>query len=290
MANEVIMLAKTYRKHKDLTLPASVQEKLDGVPGDFYYKRELGRVHARTRQGEELHSVDHIIAALTHALPDGAHVIGELRIAGMDFKDISGIARRHKTDVDTIKLKLHVFDFYIEGEEDCDFWDRMDSALRYLWELAKAPDSVVKFIPGCRIDTPEQLDEAVANFKRDNPESEGVVIRALTGKKSVYKAAWRSPGMLKLKWTETIDVPIDSFEEAVSKDGQPMGMVGRINVLYNGKVSGVGPGKMKHEDRIAMWKDRKNQVGKMIEVAHMPDESYEGLREGRYYRHRPDKD
>ena len=96
--------------------------------------------------------------------------------------------------------------------------------------------------------------------------------------------------MLKLKWKATLDLPVVSYEQAVSKDGKLLPMVGRINVKHNGKVTGVGPGKMTHAERIAAWSRGSRDAGRIIEVAYMPDESYGGLREGRFYRYRPDKD
>lgn len=287
MANETIMLSKTYKKPSNLIFPLRMSEKIDGVPGDFYYKRELGRIHARTRQGEEIHSADHIIAALHKRLIHGAHIIGELYIPGWDFKDISGVVRRDNMDADTIKLTLRIFDYYVEGYEDQDYASRLVECATALHGL---PSGTVRIIPGQRADDLDEFTHKLDLFKLHNPDSEGIVMRALHGPKSVWKAAWRSPGMLKLKWTETIDLPIESIEEAVSKDGEPLGMVGRINVRYNGKVSGIGPGKMKHEERIHVWKNREQYRGRMVEAAYMPDDSYEGLREGRFWRFRPDKD
>jgi ATP-dependent DNA ligase len=153
------------------------------------------------------------------------------------------------------------------------------------------------------VEDTDTFDKAMAKFPVDHPDAEGVVIRALYGDKSHFKAAWRSPGMLKLKVTETIDLPIHSFEEAVDKDGNKKGMVGRINVQYHTgassdgnneytdfKLIGIGPGKLKHEERIELWKNQKAYVGRMIEIAYMPDPSYDALREPRFYRFRPDKD
>lgn len=290
MSDEAIMLSKTYKKHKDLILPVTVTEKLDGVPGDFYYKRELGQVHVRSRQNEELHSVDHIRKRLQHALPNGAHLIGELHISGMDFKDISGIVRRKTPDEDTAKLRLYVFDYYVEGLEDTSYYNRMAAMVDQVYDLTLGDDPLIRIIPGLYVDSVTQFDEAMAEFKKTRPEAEGVVIRALYGDKSVYKTGWRSPGMLKLKTTETIDLKIHSFEEAIDKDGNAKGMVGRINVVHGKAVIGVGPGKLKHAERISIFADQKQYIGKTIEIAYMPDDSYSALREGRFYRFRPDKD
>lgn len=290
MSNEVIMLSTTLKKDKQLIFPCAAYEKLDGAPGDFYH--DGAEVVGRTRQGEKLLSCEHICQHLhrLRLLPPKHHVIGELYIEGLDFKDISGIVRRKKPDEDTRKLKLHIFDYYVEGQEHMPYKARMELMADNLIQALPKRNEALQLIPGKMLKSLDDYHNFVAKFKKDKPHSEGIVIRALTGDKAGFKAAWRSPGMLKLKWTETVDVPIVSIEEAIDKDGTPKGMVGRINVMYNGKVSGVGPGKMTHDVRVTVFQNQKDYIGKTIEVAHMPDDSYEGLREGRFYRFRPDKD
>lgn len=290
MSNETIMLSKTYTKAKSLTYPLRAGEKLDGAPGKFIANQD-GTITVMTRQGNPIHVVEHITKWLEAVQPVGSVVVGELYIDGVDFKEINGYTRRDEPDEDTEKLTLRIFDFYFEGQENTDYAERLETAAQWLWEMTQHPNCPINFIPGLRFEDAESLELAIAKFMKDNPESEGLVFRTLYGPKSYWKAGWRSPGMVKLKWKETIDLPIESYEEATStKDGSPLGMIGRINVRYKGKVSGVGPGKMKHAERIAAFKRGAADKGKIIEIVHMPDESYEGLREGRFYRYRPDKD
>lgn len=290
MANETIMLAKTFSDSKKLTYPGRLTEKLDGVPGDFYYRRELGMIHARSRQGEELHSVPHIKEALTGILINGMHVIGELWHPDYDFKEISGFVRRKEPCEESLKLTLNVFDAYVEGKEDTPYQERMVQLADLLIKTDKVTGHTVRIIPGKIIENAEEFDEVYKNFILSNPTAEGVVFRTLSGPKSYWKAAWRSPGMVKRKITETEDLPIHGFEEAVSKEGDPLGMVGRIEVLYKGNVIGVGPGKLKHAERVELWENQKDYIDKTIEVAYMPDPSYDALREARFHRFRPDKD
>jgi len=301
MANEVIMLSKTYKNHKSLILPATVTEKLDGAPGDFHHGGF--KVMARTRQNEPILSCDHIKEFLEDdLLPKGHHVIGELYIEGMDFKDISGLVRRKETSDETRKLVLHIFDYVIDGQPDMTYKERMQAMDKYVGGYLKKDDPV-RIVPGTYIDSPEKFDAFMKKFQKDKPNAEGVVIRALEGDKSVYKEGWRSPGMVKLKVTETIDLPIAGFEEARSKDGEPLGMVGRIHVWYpagvdvvgdnhyaDHKAIGVGPGKLTHAQRKEIFANQKEYLGKIIEIAYMPDDSYEALREARFHRFRPDKD
>ena len=301
MTNETILLSKTYKSEKDLIFPAQITEKLDGVPVDIYYKRELGAPIARSRQGKQIKSIQHILNELVDILPHGAHLIGELYIEGVDFKDISGLVRKQETNEDTEQLVLHVHDYYMEGKECTGYVHRMLGMLKL--DLPRETDFKVVYIKGKTVHTVSEFQDYIEEFFCNNPEAEGVIIRALDGDKSVFKKGWRSPGMLKLKRQETIDLAVHSFEEAIDKNGNPKAMVGRINVVYPVDVDheecntdvvhgviGVGPGALKHKQRKEIWDNQDKYIGKTIEIKYMPDDSYNALREARFYRFREDKD
>lgn len=294
------MLAKTYKSHKDLDFPVWISEKLDGVPGDFY--NENGVIKVRSRQGEQILSVDHICDYLTGILEPGMHLIGELYIEGADFKDISGLVRRKESTAETYPLRLYVHDFYVEGNERTDFINRM---FQYVTVISNLGDgiSLIQNIRTRKADNVAEFEAVLAEFREVSPDAEGVVIRSLAGDKSFYKKGWRSPGLLKHKVTNTVDLPINSFQEALSKDGVPLGMVGRINVTYPSGVDsdefndhneysiiGVGPGKLTHIERKEIWENQSAYINRIIEIAYMPDDSYNALREARFHRFRPDRD
>ncbi len=285
------MLAKTFKKESQLLFPVVFSEKLDGVAVDFFAVETLDggpKVFARSRQDEPLLSVDHIRQYLLGKLPNKAHLICELYIPGEDFKDISGIVRRHET---TGELYAFIYDFYIEGQEHLNYMERMNQMVSYLGKYI-IPDldvCPVQFIAAVKVDTLEDWHKVLPQFFALRPDAEGVVIRSLY-EKAHYKPGWRSPGMLKHKVTNTIDLGVQGFEEAICKDtGNGLGMVGRINVFYKGEIIGVGPGKMTHEERKHVFANQPDYINKIIEVAYMPDASYDALREPRFYRWRDDK-
>lgn len=82
------------------------------------------------------------------------------------------------------------------------------------------------------------------------------------------------------------------FEEAVDKYGKPKGMVGRLDVLYKGKVVGVGPGALTHKERKDLWESVRKGEQKIAiaEIKYMPDDTYEALRQATFVRWRPDKE
>lgn len=296
MGKETIMLSKTYKENMKIDFPAVVTEKLDGVPGDFYAKK--GKFYGRTRQGEEIHSTPHILDALACCLPDGAHVIGELYNPRLAFSEISGAVRRHSPTINSLSLTLWAFDFYIEGQEK---W--YSERMRDLRSILKPFDRRVQFLNGYRVQDVSGIEYAENCIRNQNSLYEGIVIRPLMGKTSIFKAGWRSPGMIKKKRVQSIDLRIAGFEEAISKDGKPLGMVGRIEVYFPSGITsdgnneytdfkriGVGPGKLSHAERETIWKNQKKYINRTIEVTYMPDPNYEALREARFYRFRPDKD
>ena len=105
---------------------------------------------------------------------------------------------------------------------------------------------------------------------------------------------------MKLKPHETLDIEVIGYEEAVDKYKRPKDMVGGIIVklwhMENGTLvasqSNIGPGCMTLRERKIEW--AKFKQGKfrtrIAEVHSMPDDTYNGLREGRWIRWRDDKE
>lgn len=293
MGNSAIMLAQTFTGPKSLTLPAQLTEKLDGVPGLFEYKN--GQIVCTSRQNKPITSVPHICRFLEKFLRPGQNVMGEIYIPGMSFKDISGLVRRKEPNADTEKLRLYIWDYTIDCLDSATYYARMTMMTDALGDYL-GPDDPVRVIPGHYIDTPEEFERMFNNMIRLNPTIEGVVLRALHGPESMYRAGYRSHGMLKRKLVETADLPIQSMERAEDKHGNPLDMIGRIVCEYKAspdaptQLVGVGPGALTHEQRSDMWANYNDYIGRVIEVKYMPDTSYSALREARFFRFRPDKD
>lgn len=291
MGKETIMLAKTYDAKK-VQYPCVVSEKLDGVAADFYVPTGSNSGHClvRSRQDETYYSVEHITDWLTGRLPEGCHIIAELYIPGVPFKDISGKVRDTKEGHPD--LVAYVYDWYREGHEKEDYQTRMaDFAATMGQHISPKNDWMVpvRIIPGNYCVSEGAVQVAERKILKRNPTSEGIVIRAMTGEASTYEAGKRPWGFIKKKIVNTEDLEVVSFEEAIDKHGDPKGMVGRINVLYKGKVVGVGPGCLSHPERKAIWINPHTRIGSIAEVSFMPDESYDAMREPRFIRWRDDK-
>jgi ATP-dependent DNA ligase len=304
MGKETIELFKQFEdcnfdKYKG---PWGVQEKLDGVP--ILIRREAGSIKALTRQGEYVSSLDHILEyAVRLLLDDRAFIVGEVYCRGMPFKDISGLVRAHKAQDASRNLRLYVFDGDIWPSRGDGWLDRQRAIALGLTTLAgHSSDALlaapIQSLPYAVTNEPAFAHELLAATIKDNPQCEGVVLHDINKTWQPGKRLWTG---LKLKPKPTIDLKVVGFEEAISKHGEPMGMVGRINcelnTLRNGKletsVIGVGPGALTHTQRRGLWSVRNSPIfwahTRIAEVQYMKDDTYDALRQPVFVRFRGDK-
>lgn len=288
MANESIELLKNYSPAK-MAWPAGAQEKLDGVPAKIVYDR-CGFV-AVTRQNEVIRSIGHIIEEARELL-GGADMwqflVGELYIPGMPFKQIGGLVRQYDP---APNLKLHVFDY---GGPDLDTvgWHERMHIIRH--RIQHGGFEHIELIPWTVVYDAGEADTAVETIVSKNPDAEGVVLHSLSQRWNPGKRNW---GVQRIKVEPTIDLRVVGFEEAISKDDQPLGMVGRVNVELCDKrgicnVVGVGPGKLTHKERTVLWEDY-NEGGDswdgIAQIKYMKDPTYDALRQATFQCWRPDK-
>lgn len=280
--SKTMMLAKKYDE-KRVSFPCYVSPKYDGVPVVIRYEDGL-RATAYTRQGEVVHSINHILAkfdALYQAQQIGADIVyvGELYRHGRPFKDISGEVRKQDGTRADVGIKL--FDAFIP-DSDMPFHQRLLYTMRAEELIGDHRNIQAADVAECA--NAAELARTVEYHALEGYE--GSMVRSRDHKYEVAKRSW---GMMKVKPEPTVDLKIVSFEEAVSKEGEPLGMVGRINCEYHGQVIGVGPGKLTHGERTAVWRDRQHMVGMICEVQYMQDESYDALRQPTFQRFRTDK-
>ena len=309
-----IMLATTLNAEK-LTYPAEVTVKLDGVAADFY-KTPNGWV-VQSRQGKPILSVPHILRYLNtnfKSVADNFHIIGELtHVEYESFKDAGGIIRRKE---ENRGIQLNVYDVYRTDYPNDDFQIRKGYIKKFTepkqglfiskgslnFRMIQAVPTLGTVKDGLEL---SQKLVQVPEMMNESQRTEGLVIRSLRGSDSLYRVNKRSKGMMRYKPKPTLDLQVVSFEEATAnKDmtfldepfhaGEGLRAVGRINVLYNGEETGVGPGCLTHRERRDLW-DRyclanKRMNGTLIaEVEFMLDASYDGLRQPVFKRWRTDK-
>ena len=278
MSKETIMLAKDYDISK-FEPGCFVSRKLDGVPVRIDIVNGAVQSHA-TRQGEELKSIDHILTEAARILPDGIWV-GELYIPHLPFKDISGRVRAH---VPCPELILYLYDVITE-EPYAVRYERLlnierGTMIRSVYDMWDAWNTTHQiFHVG--------VLESLIAWAASTAGVEGLVIRP--SQSYPDGPGKRSKGFLRYKPKPTLDLAVAGFEEAVSKDGAPLGMVGKVLLHYKGGIIGCGPGKLTHIERTEIFNDQDKYKGRIAEIQYMRDDTYTALRQPTFQHWRPDK-
>jgi ATP-dependent DNA ligase len=288
--SEVMMLAQTF-KLEDKYFPAYVSEKYDGVACRINLAtlgsgpEPLTTSYAMSRQNKPIDGLLHITNELEKLRLDGVSLIGELIVPGESFKVASGIIRSSSHERKE-EIMFMVYDVILHKQMEATFIERMNYITQNLYRTIHTSTIWHSFCQG--VNNYEDVCAKILKESNSPDNFEGYIVRPID---SIYELK-RSYGMLKDKPKPTVDLLVTSFEEAISKDGEPLGMVGRINCSYKGHIIGVGPGKMVHADRKHMWDVYTKyglSEGLIIEVQYMPDDSYDALRQPTFQRFRPDK-
>ncbi len=303
MGNEMIELYKPWTEAK-VKYPVGVQQKFDGVP--MRAMNVGGNIVGYSRQGEQILSANHVLEHVRCILLEiGGSCVGELYVPGLTFKDIGGLVRRQYASPD---LQYYVFDFDI-GNRPAEQWvvrhRQFALALAaYLSASGMAPaDCPVKLVPTVVCHNAEQVANAWDVVRTAFSKAEGIVGHSLA---KPFQPGTRRWDTQKLKPRPTIDLRIVGFKEALSADGDCLGMVGRIEAEYTStkgtEIIGVGPGALTHSERRSLWKfyvslaKRMEHMPKALvgtgiaEVGYMPDDGYGKLREATFIRWRNEKD
>ena len=293
MADETIELLKNYEPSK-MHWPALHQEKIDGVPVRVFKKE--GKVFALTRQGERVTSIQHIERFASVLLEDGESVVMELHIKDKPFKEISGHVR--KKNVQCPALVGWVFDFEYGTLTVMTYVTRMAAFRARLGTAldrcgAYPEDLCIRIIPWVLVADAASAEEAHDQLMRANPNAEGSVLHSVHKTFQPGKRCW---GTQRMKPVPTIDLMVVGFEEAISAEGQPLGMVGRINAEFTGadgktSIIGIGPGALNHTERKNLWRmwTRKQFTPTIAEIRYMRDDSYDALRQPTFKCWRDDK-
>ncbi|WVH05397.1 ATP-dependent DNA ligase [Agrobacterium phage Alfirin] len=316
-------LAKNYdEKFKAKIFPGYAQIKHDGVPITF--TNSAGVIAGVTRQNEQCLSVPHIIEQLKFLLiKPGSSVTMEILVPGEAFKYSSGLVRRQVPDEETAKLRGYVFDANLQAQPKETYyirWQQFNNDYAAIKGTADALGTEVFYKPctSIKVESISGVEALYESLSKERPGLEGIMVHALNKPFSPGKRCW---GMCRYKPQPTIDLLVGGFEEAISEDGTPLGMVGRVNVFLRRSFDtdpmigwrkgepvwtresphssvwqapvGVGPGKLNHEERKQLWEDYQStwwgNYPLYAEIKFMPDESYKALRQPTVQRLRQDK-
>lgn len=291
MGDATIPLSKGYNP-KRLQFPVYISEKYDGMPVriDTYIKNNKHNTTHMTRQGTVNVSVDKdVIDFVNEAsqflqqskLHSFVAEVTHETITG--FKNISGTIRRREHNDGFI---WNFFDYILDTE---DTYRTRRVQLADLFAVANFPHKF-RLIKQHLCENQNDVDQFLTNNPiRDNQE--GWVIRSSN---DLWKPGSRSWGYQKIVVTPSEDLPLVQVDEAISKDGEPLGMAGKLWVEYKNDMIGCGPGALNHQERKDLWKFWNDNIGNwknpIIEVKYKKDDTYTALREARFVSFRPDKD
>ena len=306
MAKAHIQLALTYKESK-IRYPVYVSEKIDGVPLAFRFShsKHFGWMPGglpTTRPGKTAVSATPLhanIARVLERVPDlqkygVVELIGETTHPDYpEFKDVSGIVRRQEP---CSELVFNGFDLIVKDkhgtvipfEERYALLEQVGIAAATFGDAwpARSVNVISQWLSHDAEDV--RLAMSAINIESKAVRLEGYVFR---DPKDSHVPGARNSGYMKLVVRPTLDLLVVGFDEATdAKTGEPKGMVGRVNVIYKGKLEGVGPGKLTHKERTALWQQYGSAtVNRVAEVSYKHDPSYNGIREGTFQHWRDDK-
>lgn len=242
--------AKKIPLHKTIYL----EEKVDGVPGPTILSPP--RSVMISRQGKSILSAPHVQESLLriHSTlspskqAQAGTVIGELAVPGLPFEESAGVTRAKRTDERQV---FYMFDVQnsLPYEQRRALLEEMNSiAIMLNIPCVARPRQYGPHIVRSLSEAETLLD----NIRRTviSDQMEGMMLRPADGLYFVGKRSW---DMQRLVLTPTIDLRVIGFEEATSAGGAKLGMVGKVIVERNGGTEGVGPGKLTHDERRALW-------------------------------------
>ena len=264
---EGVMLANPVSEKRVRNLGDSIfaQPKLKGerCRVDWFH----GEPVLLSSYGNEFKFLNHIKEAIRIGFKHSLLALdGELYKHGWSFERIhSAASRKVNESSDTPGLEFHVFDYQGTASQ----WMRIHTLIEkeslncFEGPLIRVPYSVV---------TPDNWLEQANAYTSEGYE--GIILRSAIAeyerKRSLY--------MLKFKPTEEDEYLICGVTEAISKEGNPKGMVGAFHIRGDDDtVFYVGAGKLNHAERIRLWNNRGNLAGKMLKVKHEKDKTVGGV-------------
>jgi DNA ligase-1 len=269
-----VMLASPYEAYDG---PALVSPKIDGMRVLARVDRRNTKVDFFTRNGKTVDTLNHVSdTLLSFEYPDEVFwVDGEGTAAG-GFAESISVLRKKNSDSKGI---FNVFDILPASiETGRPTYERYIDLLK-----SRVEDDQVVLVPSVASTSHEQTMQLYADFRQQGYE--GAIVK---DPEAGYQLK-RSKAWMKIKPTETFDLPVVSAFEGT---GKYVGKLGGLTVMYGTVPVNVGSGfsDLDRETLWALWLTDPGQLtSRILEVScHevTPDGS---LRHPRAKRFRPDK-
>lgn len=223
---------KKWKNHDQLVYHGwIIQPKFDGVHVMIHTDG-----YVRTRTGEEVLSVPHLLEQAQLCFGPGQVLFCEAYKFGTPHKDINGAARRQYAQPDLIGV---VYDVVTQAEFDAGncprpYWQRYDFAVL---NVLDAPGLITAPEYQYEGDGPVNVDKLALEYK-SNPKDayDGLILRDATAPWAAGAA--KEGEVIKVKPSLSLDLVVthESFRVMPTKLG------GALTVVYNGVESDVGSG------------------------------------------------
>jgi len=274
-----IQLAAPYEEKRLISWkpPWVIQPKLNGERGRALFDNE-GRVTLLSSEENYVTGIPHILAELEQTGLTNCELDGEFYLHGMPFSQIHSIVSRDESNLRSDYTDMEYWVFDVPDEQTTQ--DQRLFNLNYVFENYIKSDKIRR-VPGYVIDTVEAVDELLEIFHYQQ-HYEGFILRNL---EKFYHRGRKVDTMMKFKPGKEDIYEIVSVVEAVElKTKKPKGMVGAF-ICRTDKINDtfpIGAGRIKHPERIELWKMRELLPGKRVHVAYQHLTSKRGVpRNGR---------
>lgn len=253
------MLATEFEKRKDknVTYPAYIQRKLDGVRALAFW--DEGKIEIMSRNGKswrDIGTVEHIAKALERILPEELIFDGEIYAHGESFQQTTRLVKKYREGLSE-QLYLHVYDIIDRGALETPFSERY---LRFEWlEEQIEPHDPLEVVRSELVHSEDEVYERQAAFMEEG--FEGAIVRTGTGH---YQYGARSFDLLKVKSFLDAEYEIVGHKDGI---GKFEGAIIWVCRLPTGATFDVVPmGSM--EERRAWFEEGDSHYGSMLKVRY----------------------
>jgi len=264
-----VMLAEKYKDYKDkLTGDFIVTQKLDGVRSVFI--KENGSVKVFSRQGQPIEDLIELLPEFEN-FPDNTVFDGELLAVNNENLDSKTLYRKtvkitqskgNKTGVEFHAFDMVPLEDFKQGKSNIICIVRK----RGLESLLDSGYKYIKYVPVLYYGNDKSKIEPLLQKAR-NEGNEGIMVNLANAPYSCK----RTKDILKVKIMESVDLKVTGYEEG---DNKYTGMLGALVVDYKGFTLKVGGGYT-DVDRVEIWKNRDDMIGKIIEVSYFEESENE---------------
>lgn len=261
------MLASDFEKRKDknMSYPAFVQPKLDGVRALAYWDGDQVEIMSRSgKSWRDIGTVEHIAKALERVMPQNYLFDGEIYAHGETFQQTTRLVKKYREGLSE-QLYFHVYDVIDREELDTPFSERF---LRFGWLTEQLTEGdPLEVVLTELVDSHSEVYAKQVEYVKLG--FEGAIVRTPTG---FYQYGARSFDLLKVKSFLDAEFEIVGHKDGV---GKYEGAVIWVCKLDNGATFDVAPaGTM--EERRAWFLEGEQHYGSMLKVKYF-EVSEEGV-------------